>query len=256
MNGLQYFTRPFTRTLPRPKVVEVRALFNAKSNTWNQKYESGGPLAFRVAAFEGLLSRRLFPNAEVLDLGCGTAAIASALAAHGFRVTACDIAEEMIQAGKRIYKESAIEWCLLSPDWKQLPFDSCTFNGIVASSVLEYLPDVNGVLIECQRILKSDGILIATVPNGRTMTRKLENLMRPAATVLDRLPGLNRIPRIHSYVTYLKCSCNRMSLDGWRAAGKRANFAEVEQIETGPQKGSLAFLVFRKAPTEARQWIV
>jgi ubiquinone/menaquinone biosynthesis C-methylase UbiE len=251
---LQYVTRRLIgTTLLRPKVEEVRALFNAKARTWNQKYDSRGPLAFRVAAFEDLLSRRLPPNAKVLDLGCGTAAIASVLSARGFRVTACDIAEEMIEAGKRIYKESAIEWCLLPPDWKQLPFDSCTFDGLVASSILEYLPDLNGVLIECQRVLKSDGILIATVPNPRTLARKLETLIRPAAAVLNQLPGLNRVPRIHSYATYLKCSCNRMSLDGWRATGKRAHFAQIEQIETGAHKASLAFLVFRKTTAEAGQ---
>ena len=254
MNRLQYFTRRLIGTAsPKPKVAEVSSLFNAKARKWNQKYESGGPLAFRVAAFEGLLSRLLFPNAKVLDLGCGTAAIASVLSARGFRMTACDIAEEMIEAGKQIYEESVIEWCLLPPDWKQLPFDPCTFDGIIASSVLEYLPDVNGVLIECQRVLKSGGILFATVPNPRTLTRKLETLIRPVAAVLDQLPGLKRIPRLHSYATYLKCSCNRMSLDGWRATGKRAHFAEVEQIETGAQKASLAFLVFRKTTTEAGQ---
>jgi ubiquinone/menaquinone biosynthesis C-methylase UbiE len=245
-------------TLTKPKtadydLTEVRALFNAKARTWNQKYQAGGALAFRVAVFERLVAGRLSPNAKVLDLGCGTATIASVFSARGFRVTACDIAEEMIEAGKRIYGESTIEWCLLPPDWKHLPFDAGTFDGIVASSVLEYLPDVNGVLIECQRVLKAGGILVATVPNPRTLTRKLERLVRPAAMLLNRWPGLHRIPRLHSYATYLKCSCNRMSLDEWRATGTRAHFAEIEQIETGAPTTSLAFLIFRKTTTEAGQ---
>ena len=39
------------------------------------------------------------------------------------------------------------------------------FDGLVASSVFEYLPDVDAVLLECQRVLKPRGILIATVPS-------------------------------------------------------------------------------------------
>jgi ubiquinone/menaquinone biosynthesis C-methylase UbiE len=244
--------------LPKPKTAvhdlgEVINLFNAKARTWDQKYEAGGALAFRVSAFKRLLAERLFPNAKVLDLGCGTGAIASVLSACGFRVTACDIAEQMIKAGKRTYGEYDIEWCLLPPNWKELPFDAHTFEAIVASSVLEYLPDVNGVLIECQRVLKEGGILAATVPNPRTLTRKVESLIRPAAARLNALPGFSRIPRLHSYTIYLKCSRNRMPLNEWRAAGTQAHFAETEQIETGAPKASLVFLMFRKANTEAGQ---
>jgi ubiquinone/menaquinone biosynthesis C-methylase UbiE len=259
MKRFHHFTRRFIGTTsPQPKtavhhLTEVRTLFNAKARTWNQKYEVGGALAFRVAAFESLLAQRLFANAKVLDLGCGTAAIASVLSGCGFQVTACDIAEEMIKAGKRIYGEYGIEWCLLPSDWKQLPFNASTFDGIVASSVLEYLPDLNGVLIECQRVLKPGGILAATVPNLRTLTRKLERLIRPTVAWLNGFPGLNGIPKFHSYASYLKCSRNRMSVNEWRATGMQADFAEMEQIEMGAPNASLAFLIFRNTKTEAGQ---
>ena len=242
--------------LPKPKadcdLTEVRDLFNAKARTWNRKYRAGGTLAFRVGAFGKLLGEKLAPNAKVLDLGCGTAAIAASLSAGGFRVTACDVAEEMIDAGKRAYPGSGIEWHLLRPDWKRLPFDTCTFDGIVASSVLEYLPDVNAVLIECQRVLNPDAILIATVPNPRTLTRKLEKLIRPAATLLNRLPGLNQIAKLHSYAAYLKCSRNRMPLEEWQAVAARAHFT-VDRVEISAPKASLAYLVCRKEIKEAGQ---
>src|SRR5262245_32738016 len=130
-------------SLPKPiniehDLEEVKALFNAKAGTWNQKYEVGGSLAFRTVVFDSLIRRQLSTDARVLDLGCGTAAIASVLSESGFQVTACDIAEEMIEAGKRIHGASPIEWCLLSDDWKRLPFEPCTFDAIIASSILEY----------------------------------------------------------------------------------------------------------------------
>jgi len=232
-------------------VTEVKDLFNAKAGTWNQKYQPGGALSFRVAAFEEILLRRLSPGDTVLDLGCGTGAIASALAARGFRVTACDVAEEMIGAGKRIFNESVIEWLLLPSDWKRLPFDANAFDAIVASSIFEYLPDVDAVLAECQRILKPGGFLVATVPNPRKLIRKLENLIRPAAILASQITVLKRVPKLHSYTSYLKYSRNRMPLDDWFAIGARAQLSAVEQDRSRTGNTALAFLVYRKPATNS-----
>jgi SAM-dependent methyltransferase len=229
-------------------LAEVQALFNAKARTWNVKYQANGPLAFRVAAFQKLLAARLPVNSKVLDLGCGTGAIASALSAYGFRVTACDIAEEMIEAGKKIYARSSIEWFVLPPGWRHLPFDPCSFDAIIASSVLEYLPNVEAVLAECQRTLADRGILIATVPNLRTLTRKLEGLARPAAVLLNEFAGLRWFRRLHSYTTYLKCSRNRLSPEEWRAIGTQVQFDAIDPIKGDGSNESLVFLVFSKTP--------
>jgi ubiquinone/menaquinone biosynthesis C-methylase UbiE len=227
-------------------LVGVQALFNAKASTWNAKYRSDGPLAFRIAAFRKILVARLPLNSRVLDLGCGTGAIASALSADGFRVTACDIAEEMVEAGKRIHAGSSVEWCVLPADWKKLPFESGRFDAIIASSVLEYLPDVEAVLAECHRTLGARGSLIATVPNTRTLTRKLERLARPLAVLLHGLAGLRSFRRLHSYTSYLKYSCNRMSPQEWRAIGTRVQFDAVDPIKGDGWSKSLMFLIFEK----------
>jgi ubiquinone/menaquinone biosynthesis C-methylase UbiE len=233
-------------------LVDVQALFNAKAPTWNAKYRSDGPLAFRIAAFRKLLLARLPVNSRVLDLGCGTGAIASVLSAEGFQVTACDIAEEMVETGKRIHAASSVEWCVLPADWKNLPFESGRFDAIIASSVLEYLPDVEAVLAECRRTLGARGSLIGTVPNTRTLTRKLERLARPAAVLLNGFAGLRSFRRLHSYTSYLKYSRNRMSPQEWRAVGTRVQFDAVDSIKGDGWNGSLVFLIFEKA-TETGQ---
>jgi 2-polyprenyl-3-methyl-5-hydroxy-6-metoxy-1,4-benzoquinol methylase len=230
------------------ELADVKDLFNAKAPTWNAKYVSNGPLTFRVAAFQRLLLERLPVNSRVLDLGCGTGAIASALSASGFRVTACDIAEEMIEAGKAFYGRAGIEWCVLPANWKNLPFDPCSFDAIIASSVLEYLPDVATVLAECQRTLAGGGIMIATVPNLRTLTRKLEGLARPVAVLLNKFAGMRWLRRLYSYTTYLKCSRNRLSPEEWRAVGTQVQFAAVDPIKGDGRNESLVFLVFSKTP--------
>lgn len=227
-------------------LAEVKALFNGKAPTWNEKYVANGPLASRVAAFQKLVIERLPSNSRVLDLGCGSGAIASALSACGFRVTACDIAEEMIEAGKEIYGRGRIEWCVLPPDWKELPFATGSFDVIIASSVLEYLPNVEVVLAACARTLGSGGILIATVPNVQTLTRKLERLARPAAILLNEFSGTRWFRRLHSYTTYLKCSRNRLSPEEWRTIGTEVQFAAVDPVKAAGSNESLLFLVFSK----------
>jgi ubiquinone/menaquinone biosynthesis C-methylase UbiE len=247
MEGARLIEKPVREAQASDKkLAQVVSLFNAKARTWNQKYQTGGALAGRVTAFEKILAERLSPNDQVLDLGCGTGAIASACSSRGFRVTACDVAEKMIDAGKRIYVQSPIEWCLLPPDWKRLPFDVCTFDAIIASSVFEYLSDVSAVLVECQRVLKPGGILIASVPDPRKLTRKLEKIARPAAILLERLPGFCRFPKLYSYAVYLKCSRNRMSLEEWLATGTRAHFAGTVDDVDRANGAPLTFLIFSK----------
>lgn len=226
---------------------EVKALFNAKARTWSRKYEADGSLASRAVVFDNVIRRQLAPDARVLDLGCGTAAIASVLSKSGFRVTACDIAEEMIEAGKQNQLASSIEWCLLPADWKRLPFEPGTFDAVIASSILEYLPDVRCVLGECQRVLRPGGVMFATVPNPRTLIRKLEKVLRPFAVGLERLPPWKRVGKLQSYTTYLTCSRNRMSLNDWMAMGRSAHFSDVNPIDSKVQNASLILLAFGKA---------
>jgi ubiquinone/menaquinone biosynthesis C-methylase UbiE len=161
-------------------------------------------------------------------------------------VTACDIAEEMIEVGKRTYPDSAIDWRLLPQEWERLPFDPCTFHGIIASSVFEYVPDVKGVISECHRILKPGAILIATIPNLCAPSRKFEKIIRPAVTVLKCLPGTDRIPKLHSYGSYLQLSRNRWPLEEWVRIGNEAHFEVLDGIRKGALNGSLCLLVFRK----------
>lgn len=235
-----------TKNSHRDKVLEVKDLFNAKAKGWSRKYEPAGPLTFRVEAFKQVLGRHLLPNSRVLDFGCGTGAIASALVENGLRVAACDVAGEMIAAGKQIYARLAIEWLLLPANWKQLPFEASSFDAIVASSVFEYLSDVNAVLRECHRILKPGGFLVATVPNPRSVVRKLENVFRPVAVLADKAPLLNRVSKLRLYAAYLKCSRNRLPMDDWFALASRAHFAVVDEDKIRASKTALIFLVLRK----------
>ena len=116
--------------------------------------------------------------ARILDLGCGTGEIAAAISQMGYPVTACDFAEEMMAVARRNYARTPVDWVGLEPEWKALPFADASFDGIVASSVFEYLDDVPRVAAELSRVLRPEGVLLLTVPNPCNSVRKLEGRLR------------------------------------------------------------------------------
>src|SRR5215469_7393214 len=103
-------------------VEKATSLFDSKASSWDSHYSPAGRLAHRVDIFASLLADRVKPGASLLDFGCGTGAIARHLAQRGFKVTACDVSEQMIANGKRIDEEQTISWYLLPAEWKRFPF--------------------------------------------------------------------------------------------------------------------------------------
>jgi ubiquinone/menaquinone biosynthesis C-methylase UbiE len=213
-------------------VHDVGLLFDAKARSWNGKYRANGPLAYRVTVFSDLLAGRVRPGAAVLDFGGGTGAIASALALRGFRMTICDLSEQMIKTGKELHSGQAMEWCLLPGNWQLLPFADGAFDAVIASSVFEYLNDADKVLAECSRVLRPAGKLIFSVPNPIHGSRRLERYLRLPAVFASKIPWILALPKIGNYLRYLTVSRARFSAAQWQQKASAAGFRAVE-IEPG-----------------------
>ena len=97
---------------------------------------------------------------RVLDLGCGTGALFQQIARQAQGVFGIDFSEVAI-AGSR---ERVPEAGLSRASVMALPFREASFDTLVASEILEHLPDDRKALAEWRRVLKSKGRLIATVP--------------------------------------------------------------------------------------------
>ncbi len=174
------------------------------------------------------------PPASILDLGCGAGQIAAAIEQMGYRVTACDFAEEMIDIARRHHAGTAVKWVCLKSDWKVLPFENGSFDTIVASSVFEYLVDVRNVVAELSRVLRAGGVLLLTVPNPFNPVRKIEALLQSVLS-RARLRLLHRARRIHSYALYLQISRNRFEGRAWQSMLDGARFAAVDRGEFSEQ---------------------
>jgi glycosyltransferase involved in cell wall biosynthesis/SAM-dependent methyltransferase len=207
---------------------DVRTLFNQKARSWRSKYGPSGKLNSRVEQFALRLAELCLPPSHILDLGCGTGEIAAAIGQMGYDVTACDLAEEMIDVARRSHIGIAVNWVCLEPDWEVLPFEDGSFDGIVASSVFEYLDDVPRVAAELSRVLRPEGILLLTVPNPCNFVRKAEAWFG-SVLFKHRLSWLRRVPQIDSYATYLRLSRNRYEGQEWQCVLSAAHFAALDE---------------------------
>lgn len=101
----------------------------------------------------------------------------------------------------------------------RLPFDSCTFDAVVASLVLCSVPELTTALSEIRRVLKDGGEL-----------RFMEHVRadRPAKARLQIMLDRSRIwPLLGG-----GCHCSRRTADAIAAAGFRVT--EVESLPFGP----------------------
>ena len=133
---------------------QVRRLLDAKAPAWSAKYGPDRRLSGRLTELITALHGQPPPGGRLLDLGCGTGELARAAAAAGRRVTACDIAAQMLRLAAERDPGSAVEWVRLDPGWRTLPFGTAVFDTVVAASVLGAVDDPATVLGECARVLR------------------------------------------------------------------------------------------------------
>jgi ubiquinone/menaquinone biosynthesis C-methylase UbiE len=233
------------------KAEEVQRLFDLKAPTWSAKYQGRGALAERRTRFVKAVTELRRPPADLLDYGCGSGSIATALAEVGYSVSGCDISPGMIRHARNMGVESAVRigWIELNATEARLPFEDRSFDVIIASSVFEYLSDPLASLRELRRVIRDDGLLLCTVPNVSHGLRRLEWFLALAATSpLER--ATRRVSRrLSSYISYLRLSRNRMQLTGWDRLAGLAGFGRIISDEHD-DNGSLLMLRLKPIGTD------
>jgi SAM-dependent methyltransferase len=225
--------------------LQVRGLFDDKAASWPSKYNPGGRLAGRLTRLADAVAYHVPVGGRVLDLGCGSGELATALATSGMRTTGCDISPEMLRIAAAA-SDHVADWIELEPDWRVLPFRAGVFDAVVASSVLEYVHDPMTVLRECHRVLRPGGFVICTVPDPRHPVRWLEWLTDVVAREPVIRAASRRWPRLDGYLTYLHISRHRHSSRWWRLAAIRANLHQANCFADSPERSPLRLLTFQR----------
>ena len=114
------------------------------------------------------------PGERVLDLGCGFGRHAFESMRRGAHVVACDFSLAELKDVRGMFAAIREDEAATLPegaggsatngDATRLPFADASFDRIIASEVLEYIPDDTAAFRELARVLKPGGTLAVTVP--------------------------------------------------------------------------------------------
>jgi ubiquinone/menaquinone biosynthesis C-methylase UbiE len=116
---------------------------------------------------------------HVLEFGCNVGASAILLAAMGARVTAIDIAPDVVDLARlnaHRYGLDAIDFLHVG-DTRQLPFADGAFQMVSCNSVLEYVPPsmLPAVQREIDRVLAPGGTILVTGTSNRLAPREVHS---------------------------------------------------------------------------------
>jgi SAM-dependent methyltransferase len=148
---------------PMPQLVFDRSLLRDR----RRRAARLGPATFLIDRVAADLAERLSAVLRrfdlALDLGTPTDALARALAAHdavGSVIAADSVVDHLTQrSGLRV-----------AADDETLPFRDASLDLVVSALALQFVNDLPGTLVQIRRALKPDGLFLAALTGGETLT--------------------------------------------------------------------------------------
>jgi 2-polyprenyl-3-methyl-5-hydroxy-6-metoxy-1,4-benzoquinol methylase len=114
----------------------------------------------------------------VLDLGCAQGNLSLLLAERGFKVLSVDLKYEFLTYMMLKHDKGNV-WPVAA-SLEVLPFKQNIFDVILFCEVIEHVAHPDRALMVLKRLLKRNGVLIVTTPNGSFLRSKL-----PTASQID-----------------------------------------------------------------------
>lgn len=162
-------------------------------DTLRQQYQTDANLNARIALhqhfstdsypwFRWVFDHYDFPaDAHILELGCGPADLwrenADRIPA-GWDITLTDFSEGMVASAQRNLAEIGRAFTFRQADAQELPFETATFDAVLANHMLYHVPDRPRAFAEIRRVLKIDGVFYAAT-NGERHMLELWQLLEP-----------------------------------------------------------------------------
>lgn len=178
------------------------------ANDWEGGYLRPG-FRKRLELFGIILDRSVTRGQLWLDLGCGSGVLSSELLKRGARVVAFDGSPSMLAAARRSLNAipgSDVQF--KEGDAQDLSaFAPCTFDGVLCSSVVEYVDGPDDLISHVSRVLKDDGAFILSVPPTYSLVRTVQKTLRCCLG----LAGVDR----YSYLDVSRFEMRPASVRAW-----------------------------------------
>jgi SAM-dependent methyltransferase len=113
------------------------------------------------------VSKLVFPNAKILDLGCGNGEIVNFLKSPDY--FCADGQKELVDT---LIKKK-VRAKLIDFNKDEFPFKKENFDFILMLDILEHVANPSGLLTEAKKQLKENGKIIVTLPNDYHVLNKI-----------------------------------------------------------------------------------
>ena len=168
-DSIYYFIRLVNFKKRNMKNRLSRDYWDSESRLYSKSYSDRGNifvrrfLERRKACITGLM--HVNKETEAIDVGCGTGVFSKILLERGARVTAVDYSKDMLGICENELKGlSKANYSLVNCDATSLRAPDNKFSLLVSVGLLDYVEDMDLVLKEFYRVVKSHGKVIFTVP--------------------------------------------------------------------------------------------
>lgn len=187
-------------------------------------------------------------GADVVELGCGTAAISAWLARLGMRPVAIDISRAQLDIAASLQREIGPSFPLIHADAEQVPFDKESFDVAISEYGASLWCEPAGWLAEAARLLRTGGRLVFVTNSGFLM----------ACTEQDGGPAYDRLVRDYFGIGPIEFPVEDVvefhSTHGeWVRALRAAGFVLEDLIEVRPPQGAKPRFDFASVEW-ARRW--
>lgn len=176
----------------------TRCFFNDRAGAWD---EGIGPATVSASA-RLIRSLGIGRGSAVLDVGCGTGLIIPWLmeaVGGGGRVTALDIAEEMLLVARGKFEMPNVEY--IHGSIEETPFLDGSFDEIVCHNCFPHVADKGKAVREMLRVLKPGGRVAISHSEGRDSVNRLHRSIG-GDTAGHILPGESGMRDIFSGAGY------------------------------------------------------
>lgn len=146
------------------------------ADDFSGKYSVKPAFVERMSIWRELIEETFSTDDCIVDLGCGGGQFSMIAAKVCREVLSIDGSNEMLE----LCRENAAQLGLQNIKFKSIDLNKLesdligTFDGVILSSVVEYLDDLNGFMEKVSLILKPGGKVIISMPNRLSIYRLFE----------------------------------------------------------------------------------
>ena len=146
------------------------------AQNWTEGYERYG-FKRRLKFITSIINHSVKEGETWLDLGCGSGVLTDQLMKRAAVVVGVDKSPLMLSMAASKLDSNCVSFVqgdAHDSTWSE----SRVFDGVLSSSVIEYLDDPDQVIRQISRVLKDDGLLIISIPNKQSFIRKFQKVLR------------------------------------------------------------------------------